>query len=207
MKKYSILLLLLSTLNVSMSLKIIGEDASQIYLTPETKTFNNTSLVNKGKEKWLIEHKLSTYSSSLKNNLTEINLLLLAQQKSMVRPRNLSLFLKYDKNDAKRKGLLRIEYYYDTSKIVNPILLNNSMKYLINLDKKTDLNYENDLDNRVTSMIQRKLYKKLKEKIQLKILFIYKDSYTKIIKEYNVKIYLTTDEDHFNYLNWSPSLV
>lgn len=212
---------LIFIMNYVLSIKVIHKNP-YLYLNPQTNLTN--SILNQSKQKWLLNYKISkTYTNPLdfsnrncniNRTISFINILLLAQQKTMARPRNLILNIRYSPilNSNKIKPN-RIEYFHNAIKKVNPVLLNNNSNIIINLDKQLDMNYEKNYEwltnNKVTSYLSRSLkcprslYNEIKHKIYFKVLYIYKIRKCSYIKEYNIKLFLTTDIDHYNYLDWT----
>lgn len=227
--------------NNILKIKIINNENHEILLTPSRKMENYT-FSNLNKELWLLDYKITTTTTSTRvisnfppqtfqcsleddkssPNIIMVNVLILAQQKSMARPRNLILSLKsHERGDQKVLKPTRVEFYHNIKKNVNPIILennkykNNFTSHLISLDKTIDKNYAKEcewlLDNKITSFSSHDFTKKLqyneiKDKISFKIKYIYKMTKNNYCKEYIMKIYLTTDPNHFNYLDWTPKL-
>lgn len=215
MLKFVILLFLLSSsssLNLSKENK--EKENTQITVSPYFHLFpyfpcsTNESIViqNKSKQKWLIEYKVSTTfvggdsSNSSLPFVSNIHVLILAQQMSVIRPRILQLSFN-NENIKDKDKLIKLYYQNDKKPQINPILLSVQNGTLLNLDKSIDVNYENIIDNYSKSnngKVQK--YKEMKKP---------KINFTLVIDRYHqyiVKIYLTTNSRHFAHLKWSPSL-
>ena len=177
------------------------------YLSPYFPCSVNEDVLfhNKSKRKWLIEYKLSTTmiggkGSHLSSSSSDIYILIFAQQMSVIRPRILELsFDNYNIKD-KDKKLIKLYYQNDKKPQINPILLSVQNNTFLNLDKSIDINYENIHNENETNSQKMQKYKEMKKpKIQFTIVI---DK----IHQYIVKIYLTTNSNHFAHLKWTPRL-
>ena len=192
---FSSLLLLSSSEKEDKSLKI----HPYFHLSPYTPCMKDDIIKNKSKKDWLIKYKIATIiDGSFDNNpFSDIYILILAQQKSVIRPRMLELSF----NTLSKERVIKIFYDRKKNKTqINPILMNlqNDNTTILNMDKSIDINYENVIDNKTTGKKQK--YKRMKTpKVRFTIII---DKFY----QYNVKIYLTTSIHHFEHLQWKPTL-
>ena len=189
---FSSLLLLSSSEKEDKSLKI----HPYFHLSPYTPCMKDDIIKNKSKKDWLIKYKIATIiDGSFDNNpFSDIYILILAQQKSVIRPRMLELSF-----NTTKERVIKIFYQRKKNKPqINPILLQNDNTTILNMDKSIDINYENVIDNKTTGKKQKyKIMKTPKVRFTIIIDKLY---------QYNIKLYLTTSIHHFEYLKWIPSL-
>ena len=174
---------------------------NEIFLIEKLIKLKNSS---KSDQSWLIDYKqLYSFIHSQPNVIT-INLLLLAEQRSLARPRNLEFVIKTDKD-------FNFNFYENKSEIIpsHTLTINKCSPWVnsknlenitINLDTKPDVQYGNVIDRNVNTSKNRggtKKYPQLKSKVQFKLLIqdpVFKEKFVL----YFINIFLTTWQQHFN---------
>ena len=176
---------------------LVMKISPHFYLSPFTNT--STIIQNKSKLDWLTKYKFSTTATFGNSSFffSEIQILLLAQQMSVVRPRILKLSFT-----TKKDKILKLYYRNEKKPQINPILLrvqnnnnNNRPTLLLNLDKSRDLNYkEKVIDNKTTTKREKQYITMKNKKPKIRLFILIGQCY-----QYEINIYLTTSTHQFEY--------
>ena len=167
----------------------------QFELSPYIPCTKQNTLRNEAKKHWMLGYKISTTVIGKLNStpLSDTYIIILAQQKSAVRPRMLKM-----SSSAPKEKTFKLYYHNKKKPQINPILMTMQNSTLIDLDKSVDGNFEVEIDNNSNRKHREKKYKEMKTP---------KTAFTIVSdRVYNVKIFLTTSVHHFDSLTWIPSL-
>lgn len=174
-----------------------------IYLKQKPSNSNSTK-----NSSWILDYKKSTLYIESKPHITYVDIVLLAEQKSMARPRILTFVIR----DSCVNNNFKFNYFESrqtvlpkTTNIDKCLDFNVELQNIsINMDDKKDIMYGDVIDKNDNSSGSRKGTKKypsLRPKADIKIVLL--DSLTgKEIHMYFLKIYLTTWRQHFNDITW-----
>ena len=166
---------------------------------------------SKSDKPWLLDYKISSSYTLSKSNIYTKHILLLAEPKSLARPRNLEFIIinddkKFNFNYYERiQGDVIPSHAININKCTPDEYLNELKNIDISLDTKPDVQYGNVInktDNSPKNWGERtKKYPQLKPRLQFKLL----TTTPKKKNIYYIHFYVTTWKQHFDDIFlWNP---